>query len=229
MSSDVSALFLDVGGVLLKPDPAALRAALGPGVTHPDDEAFDRALYRHGRVGAGLGPGDDDDDFVLRFVMAAGVPEDLARAHFRELRACVLERPWALRDPAKDAAVLHTLAKLVPHLVIVSNAEGGTAALLARHGLCQLGEGPYARAALVIDSLELGVHKPDPEIYRRAAAAIGVDPARCLHVGDSVRNDVHAAEAAGLTALHFCPYGDCRDPEHGHVTSLDQLVSHVGV
>lgn len=227
MNSDVGALFLDVGGVLLKPDPTALRAALGPKAKHPDDEAFDRALYRHGQVGAGLGPGDDDDDFVLRFVLAAGVRESLARACFTELRACVLERPWVLRDPVNDPATLLTLAKLVPHLVIVSNAEGGTAALLAGQGLCQLGDGPYARASLVIDSLELGVHKPDPEIYRQAAAAVAVDPARCLHVGDSVRNDVHAAEAAGVTALHFCPYGDCRDPSHGHVTSLAQLVAHI--
>lgn len=221
----VDALLLDVGGVLLKPDPDGLRRALGPDGPHPSDEAFDRALYRHGEVGAGLAPGDDDDDFVFRYLLSAGLPEERIRARFPALRAVILERPWVAREPEATRSALADLAARAKYIVIISNAEGGTAALLARLRICQVGPGDGVPVRLVVDSSEVGVHKPDPEIYRYAARQIEVAEERCLHVGDSVRNDVLSATAAGAAALHFCPYGDCQDPGHGHVRSLRHLVS----
>ncbi|MDA0563801.1 HAD family hydrolase [Streptomonospora sp. S1-112] len=222
-ATGVDALLLDAGGVLLRPDPAALRAALGAGGVRPDDDAFDRALYRHGPVGAGLGPGDDDDAFVLSYAVSAGVPLDRARARLDALRQVVLFRPWVPRDPRAVRAALTACAARVPHVVVVTNSEGGAAAHLARAGVCQVGPGAGVEVRLVVDSAEVGVHKPDPGIYRHAAEAVGVAPERCLHVGDSVRNDVAAATAAGMAALHFCPFGDCRDTAHGHVRSLAEV------
>ena len=43
--------------------------------------------------------------------------------------------------------------------------------------------------------------KPSPEIFLRTCLRLGVSPAEALHIGDSPRDDVEGAEAAGLSAL----------------------------
>lgn len=43
--------------------------------------------------------------------------------------------------------------------------------------------------------------KPDPRPFRQVADALGVDPARCVYVGDSVRTDVLGAHGAGMRAV----------------------------
>jgi len=48
--------------------------------------------------------------------------------------------------------------------------------------------------------------KPAPDVYLAAAAALGVDPARCVVVEDTVPG-VTAGVAAGATVLGFCPQG----------------------
>jgi len=58
----------------------------------------------------------------------------------------------------------------------------------------------------VIISGDVGLHKPQPEIYRMAAERLGVEPESCVFV-DDLRENVHGAERVGMTAhLH-------RDPE----------------
>lgn len=42
------------------------------------------------------------------------------------------------------------------------------------------------------------VHKPDPEIFRRAAARLGVACGSCVYVGDHPVNDIQGAAAAGM-------------------------------
>jgi len=54
--------------------------------------------------------------------------------------------------------------------------------------------------------------KPDPEPYRRAAAALGVRPERCLVVEDTA-GGVQAAKAAGMRCVavtHSCPADQLR-------------------
>jgi putative hydrolase of the HAD superfamily len=55
--------------------------------------------------------------------------------------------------------------------------------------------------ALVISG-ELGVRKPAPEIYRRGAAAIGLDPAECVFVDDIAGNLGPARDLGMRTVLH---------------------------
>lgn len=50
-------------------------------------------------------------------------------------------------------------------------------------------------------SFEVGHVKPEPEIFRHAVAALGVDPARTLMVGDSVEADGAAREIGCRFAL----------------------------
>lgn len=47
---------------------------------------------------------------------------------------------------------------------------------------------------------ELGMHKPEPEIYRLAAERLGVAPEACLFV-DDLQENCEGAEAVGMTAI----------------------------
>ena len=69
---------------------------------------------------------------------------------------------------------------------------------------------------VVIISGEVGLHKPQPEIYRLAADRLGLEPEACVFV-DDLRENVRGAEAVGMTAvLH-------RDPE-ATVARLEELL-----
>ncbi len=64
----------------------------------------------------------------------------------------------------------------------------------------------YDRALLgelfdvVVISAEVGLHKPQPEIYLLAAGRLGRAPASCVFV-DDLRENCAGAEAVGMTAL----------------------------
>ena len=51
-----------------------------------------------------------------------------------------------------------------------------------------------------IISGEVGLHKPQPEIYLLAAERLAVEPRRCVFV-DDLRENVAGAEAVGMTAV----------------------------
>jgi putative hydrolase of the HAD superfamily len=78
-----------------------------------------------------------------------------------------------------------------------------------------------------IYALELGLYKPDPEIFRHALSLAGADPEECLLVGDNRICDVVGARDAGWTAVWLNRGGRLWDisaesPEHV-VTSLAEL------
>jgi epoxide hydrolase-like predicted phosphatase len=52
----------------------------------------------------------------------------------------------------------------------------------------------------VVISAEVGLHKPEPEIYLLAAERLEVDPAKCVFV-DDLRENCEGAEAVGMTAI----------------------------
>jgi putative hydrolase of the HAD superfamily len=67
------------------------------------------------------------------------------------------------------------------------------------------GTGIYERAPLhifdaTVISGDVGLHKPEPEIYRLGAERIGVPADRCVFV-DDLRENITGAEAVGMTAL----------------------------
>jgi epoxide hydrolase-like predicted phosphatase len=49
-------------------------------------------------------------------------------------------------------------------------------------------------------SAEVGLHKPQPEIYRLAAERLDVEPRECIFV-DDLRENCEGAEAVGMTAV----------------------------
>lgn len=97
-------------------------------------------------------------------------------------------------------------------------------ALLARQAMA-----PFFRLVLGGDALARS--KPDPLPLLHAAGVLGVEPRRCLMIGDSV-NDVLAARAAGMPVL-VVPYGynegcDVRELEaDGIVASLAEAAERI--
>jgi epoxide hydrolase-like predicted phosphatase len=53
---------------------------------------------------------------------------------------------------------------------------------------------------VAVISAEVGLHKPQPEIYLLASQRLGVEPARCVFV-DDLRENCAGAEAVGMTAI----------------------------
>jgi putative hydrolase of the HAD superfamily len=51
-------------------------------------------------------------------------------------------------------------------------------------------------------SYETGLHKPDPEVYRTVARALGRAPGACLFLDDVLEN-VEGARAAGMVSLRY--------------------------
>ena len=54
----------------------------------------------------------------------------------------------------------------------------------------------------VVVSAEVGLAKPDPEVFRLAARRLGVPPEACVFVDDWEVN-VAAAREVGMAAVHF--------------------------
>ena len=95
------------------------------------------------------------------------------------------------------------------------------------------GTGIYDRAPMqifdaTVISGDVGLHKPQPEIYLLGAERIGVPPERCVFV-DDLRENVEGAEAVGMAGvLHRESRGDDRRARAAARNrpglTLDQLV-----
>lgn len=59
----------------------------------------------------------------------------------------------------------------------------------------------------VLISGELGMHKPEPEIFELAAERVGAEPAECVFV-DDLRENCEGAEAVGMIALRHREAGE---------------------
>ncbi len=116
----------------------------------------------------------------------------------------VLARPPALCPGAAEA--VQGLAARGIALGIVSNTGRTPGHVLRRyldgHDLLR-----YFTAAAVSFSDEVGVRKPDAEIFRRTLAKLGPAaeraPGETAHVGDNPVADVEGARALGLRAVHY--------------------------
>jgi putative hydrolase of the HAD superfamily len=67
----------------------------------------------------------------------------------------------------------------------------------------------------IVISAEVGLHKPQPEIYRLAAQRLEVDPSQCIFV-DDLKENCEGAEAVGMTAVRH------RNPAET-IARLDEL------
>lgn len=101
------------------------------------------------------------------------------------------EREWALFED-----VLPCLDALNgARLGIISNGSGEQ----QKRKLRQLGIAD--KFTTVIISEDLGVWKPNPEIFRAACNQAAAAPKDCVYIGDSLLTDARASQAAGMRGI----------------------------
>ena len=126
-----------------------------------------------------------------------------------------------LREIEGATALLEALS--LPVCVATNGPRSKTDITLGVTGLRRFfGEHVYC-------AYEIGAWKPDPGLFLHAAAALGVDPARCLVVEDSAPG-VTAGLAAGMRVVAFLPEGGANWlPAHvPAIRHLTELGDHLG-
>lgn len=225
LASDVEAVVLDVGGVLLLPDPAAFREHLAPFGVCPSDEECVRAHYAGMAVVDECGEGDfvQADRAIARLF---GVEEEHVDAAAAEIHAAYSKRFVPSAGAAEQLLRLRTAGVA---LAVISNTTGDwpVEASLVEHGICGLSSRSTSEAladvAVIVESHLVGIEKPDPAIFALALEVLEVAPERCMYVGDSVHFDVNGAIAAGLRPVHVTSLTGCGG-DHPHYASLRPFV-----
>jgi len=225
MTKRFDAVLFDAGGVLVMPDPTVLAPLLVPYGGSADYAVHHRAHY------AGMRAVDrsEEEDWTRygdAYVATVGVPVEHMDEALLLFRSTFNVHLWRYPNEG-SAVVLRTLVEREVPIGVVSNASGQIEGVLARVGVCQVGEGTGAGVLCVVDSHVVGISKPDPGIFVSAVEAVGIHPDRIAYVGDSIRYDVRGATAAGLTPLLLDPYGDARPDEHERIESLRELLDLV--
>lgn len=142
-------------------------------------------------------------------------PDHLAAA-VEGYSAPVLHLPPVLLPGAGEA--VRALAARGLALGIVSNT-GRTPGVVLRRVLAHHGLLDCFRVVTYSD--EAGVRKPAAAIFAATLGALGVVPARALHVGDNPVDDVQGARAAGMRAAHYVGAGQAPSPE------ADLVIDHL--
>jgi epoxide hydrolase-like predicted phosphatase len=176
-------LLVDFGGVLTNPLAPLMRAfCLAKGL---DENAVTSSMRPDSPIKAGLDAYERgeiaEDEIMPRFAEHLGLTvEDMADL-------------WV--DLKLDDRMFEAVASI--------RGQGVRTCLLSNSWGLEVY--PRQRLAEVFDwiviSGEVGMRKPEPEIYHHAAALIGVEPARCVLVDDS-RSNLSGAAAVGISVLH---------------------------
>lgn len=181
------AVLFDLDGVLCDSEPfiaaaaaEALRRRYGIPVVRADFDPF---------IGAG------DDRFIAGAAEAYGVTADLAIDKPLTYEIYLELIVGSLQPIPGGAAFIAALRRAGLRTALATGSsrpklEGNLAAI----GI------PETAFDAVVSADQVTRKKPDPETFLVAAAALGVDPARCLVVEDAV-NGVRAGVAAGATVL----------------------------
>ncbi|MGD2200339.1 MAG: HAD family hydrolase [Candidatus Bathyarchaeota archaeon] len=91
--------------------------------------------------------------------------------------------------------------------------------LLEERGLDELFE-------VMICSRDLGVRKPNPEIFRYTLDTLGMEAKQAVHVGDSVEADMEGAAGVGITPIWIRTQGE--KPWSGRaISSICELPSYL--
>jgi HAD superfamily hydrolase (TIGR01662 family) len=107
-------------------------------------------------------------------------------------------------------------------LGIISNSNGRLEEQLQRMDLTR-------HFSVIIDSHQVGVEKPHPEIFQIALSRVPekVEPAQTVFVGDTYATDVGGASLAGLRGVLIDRVGAYPEAEGPRITRLPELDRHL--
>ena len=225
----VEVVFLDAGGVLVCPNQDLIVERFADAGFAIDAELLFAAHYHgvHAIDRAAAAP-EVFDDYHLAYSTHVGIgPADLTAA------AAVLQGLWQRSGLWRQALPwaaegLAAIAETGIPIVVVSNADGTVADVLASTGLLQVGPGPGVEVLAIVDSGAVGVAKPDPAIFHLALEVAGTTADRAIHVGDAYQYDVLGARAAGVRPILVDPLGIRDDADCERVGSLVDVVPLLG-
>lgn len=213
-SLHVGAFSLDVAGVLVLPEPTAVLPDASP------YENWDAVHYLVRTRQEGAVPLRSWSEVAD----ASGVDLDRLQAYVERLRVVhTWPEVWRRVVPGASGLLEAAAAADAPVAVVSNTVEPMAYGILVAAGLAGPGTGGSIVPEHTFDSADVGYAKPDPRIFETACRTLDVRPADVVHVGDSLREDVHGAQQAGLVAVHVTPFGGCEDTAHHHVHHLNEI------
>jgi putative hydrolase of the HAD superfamily len=205
-------VFLDIGGVLYddRVYAEAWRRALREAGGAFTDAAFDDE-YAACRAG-------QDRSFRVHLATAFLGPDPDLRA--LEARAA---RYWQYPPSALHADVVPTLHGLLDagyRLGVIANQPSQVRAAMERDGLVG-----FFEVWGVSD--DLGLHKPDPALFRRTLELAGVPGERTVMVGDRLDYDMRPARAAGMHTVWLLRGEAPDDPTPAQLAEPDVAIEEL--
>jgi putative hydrolase of the HAD superfamily len=199
--SEVGAVVFDLFGTLVHEFPAgefheAVRAV---GATLGVDPREFQEGWEATAIGRQTGEFLDVEENVRMICLAFGVvPDD-------EMLAEALAHRWALYEayfhprPGARETLAGVAARGLP-MALVSMCAPDTPDLWRASPLSSF-------VGVEVFSCEVGLRKPDPEIYLLASERLGVEAGACLYVGDGAYGEMRGALEVGMTPVLI------RDPD----------------
>ncbi|MDX2005782.1 MAG: HAD family hydrolase [Meiothermus sp.] len=137
-------------------------------------------------------------------------PQNFSDVIARSLAVLGLARPRGLEGFCQEAVAAYAEGvELLPGalgtleyfsrwpLALVTNGPAD----MQRAAVEKVGIAGYFKTIMVSADPDVGVRKPNSEIFRITCERLGVEPSRVLMIGDNLLQDVRGAEAAGMQAL----------------------------
>jgi REG-2-like HAD superfamily hydrolase len=190
-----TALLLDAAGTLLHPAEPVSHTYARIAVEHGASVTPEQVAARFGasmKRAASLRLGSPDWRPFWRVVVRECTGSD--DAELLEVLIGHFRRPGAWRVAAGAQSCCERVRAKGMKVAVVSNWDHNLRALLEG-----LGGADWVDAIVV--SAEEQIEKPDPRIFLRACAQLGVPPHAAVHVGDDPHDDIDGAKSAGCAAL----------------------------
>lgn len=181
--------WLETSAAVLEADPEAFRLAWAA-------TSIDRQTGRAGGV---------EENLRTVAARAGAWPNDAQIAEALEVRAA-LYRKWFVPRPGAEEILRELRGRAMP-TALISMCAPDTPALWRASPLGGLID-------VDVFSCEVGLRKPEPEIYVAAAERLGVQPTACLYVGDGAYAELSGASSVGMHALLI------RDPAESEVEAM---------
>ncbi len=211
--TQTQAVILDLDGLMVDSEPVHQRAFERLLARHGIDRQF--TVEEYGRYFVGIPVKENAQWLAAHFELKAA-PEDFI-AEREQIYEELLEQPANLIPMPGLFALLDDLGARGMLLGVASGSPRNQVDTILR------GLGIVARFRTVVAGDDVPHTKPAPDVYLRAAQELGVAPARCIAIEDSVTG-ITAAKAAGLRAIAV----PNRYTAHQDLSGADARVASLG-